>query len=219
MTQYCETLREISSAKEEVPGRRGYPGYMYSDLASIYERAGVVKGKKGSITLLTVVSMPGDDVTHPIPDLTGYITEGQIFLSRDLANKGIYPPIQPLGSLSRLMNNGIGAGKTREDHKGVADQLYGAYARSQDVKSISTIIGREALSESEKMYLEFGEAFENRFIRQGPYERRTFEQTLDIGWELLSLLPESELTRIKKEYIAKYYKKAENAENTAEEKK
>ncbi|MGC8629137.1 MAG: V-type ATP synthase subunit B [Candidatus Micrarchaeia archaeon] len=207
MTQYAETLREISSAREEVPGRRGYPGYMYTDLASIYERAGIIKGKKGSITQLNVVTMPGDDITHPIPDLTGYITEGQIFLARDLNNKGIYPPIQPLGSLSRLMSNGIGEGKTREDHKGVADQLYGAYARAQEVRSISAIIGKEALSQEERLYLDFGDAFENKFIKQGVYERRTFEQTLDIGWELLSMLPESELTRVKQEYISKYYKK------------
>jgi len=208
MTQYAETLREISSAREEVPGRRGYPGYMYTDLASIYERAGVIKNKKGSITQLNVVTMPSDDVTHPIPDLTGYITEGQIFLSRDLANKGIYPPIQPLGSLSRLMNNGIGAGKTREDHRGVADQLYGAYAKAQDAKNISTIVGKEALSEDERRYLEFADAFENKFIRQGADERRSIEQTLDIGWELLSTLPEEDLTRISKELVAKYYKKA-----------
>ncbi|MGC8676223.1 MAG: V-type ATP synthase subunit B [Candidatus Micrarchaeia archaeon] len=206
MTQYAETLREISSAREEVPGRRGYPGYMYTDLASIYERAGVIKNKKGSITQLNVVTMPGDDVTHPIPDLTGYITEGQIFLSRELASKGIYPPIQPMGSLSRLMNNGIGKDKTREDHKGVADQLYGAYAKAQDARSISTIIGKEALSEGERLYLEFGDRFENEFIKQGIDERRSIEQTLDIGWDLLSMLPESDLTRIKKEYIDKYYK-------------
>ncbi len=213
MTQYAETLREISSAREEVPGRRGYPGYMYTDLASLYERAGVIRNKKGSITQLNVVTMPGDDVTHPIPDLTGYITEGQIFLSRDLANKGIYPPIQPLGSLSRLMNNGIGEGKTREDHKQVADQLYGAYARAQDVRDISMIIGKEALSEAERRYLDFGEEFENRFIKQGVYEQRTFEQTLDIGWDLLSMLPEEELTRIKEEYIRKYYKNKSEKEN------
>jgi len=208
MTQYAETLREISSAREEVPGRRGYPGYMYTDLASIYERAGVIRNKKGSITQLNVVTMPGDDVTHPIPDLTGYITEGQIFLSRELANRGIYPPIQPLGSLSRLMNNGIGPGKTREDHKGVADQLYGAYARAQDVRSISAIIGKEALSANERLYLDFGNEFENKFIKQGVNERRTFEQTLEIGWDLLSMLPETDLTRIKKEYVDKYYRRA-----------
>ncbi|MEM0147142.1 MAG: V-type ATP synthase subunit B, partial [Candidatus Micrarchaeaceae archaeon] len=215
MTQYAETLREIASAREEVPGRRGYPGYMYTDLASIYERAGVIRGKKGSITQLNVVTMPGDDVTHPIPDLTGYITEGQIFLDRELANKGIYPPIQPLGSLSRLMNNGIGKDKTREDHKGVADQLYGAYARAREVRSISMIIGKDALSEDEKLYLDFGDAFENRFIRQEINERRSIEQTLDIGWELLSMLPEADLTRVKKEHIEKYYKAKAKASTNA----
>ncbi len=207
MTNYAEALRELSSAREEVPGRRGYPGYMYTDLASIYERAGIVKGKKGSITQLNVVTMPSDDVTHPIPDLTGYITEGQIYLSRDLVNKGIYPPIQPLGSLSRLMNNGIGQGKTREDHSNVANQLYSAYASAQDAKSLSAIVGAEALSESDKRYLKFGDDFEARFIGQGFYERRTIEETLEIGWELLSMLPEGELTRIKKEYLQKYYGK------------
>ncbi len=207
MTNYCEALRELSSAREEVPGRRGYPGYMYTDLASIYERAGIVKGKKGSITQLNVVSMPSDDVTHPIPDLTGYITEGQIFLARDLHNKGIYPPINPLGSLSRLMNNGIGAGKTREDHRGVADQLYGAYAKAQDAKNLSSIVGAEALSESDRLYLKLGEEFENKFVRQGLYEDRSIEETLKTGWDVLSLLPEGELTRIKSDYIAKYYKK------------
>lgn len=207
MTSYAEALRELSSAREEVPGRRGYPGYMYTDFASIYERAGVIKGKKGSITQLNVVTMPSDDVTHPIPDLTGYITEGQIFLSRELANKGIYPPIQPLGSLSRVMDKGIGAGKTREDHRGVADQLYGAYARYQEARNLSSIVGEEALGESDKLYLNFGKQFEERFIGQGQYEHRSIEQTLDLGWELLSMLPEEELTRIKEEYVKKYYRK------------
>ncbi len=207
MTNYAEALRELASAREEVPGRRGYPGYMYTDLASIYERAGVLRGKKGSITQLPVVTMPSDDVTHPIPDLTGYITEGQIFLSRTLNNKGIYPSINPLVSLSRLMNNGIGSGKTREDHRGVADQLFGAYARAQEAKSLSSIVGAEALSESDKKYLAFGDGFEDRFIRQGFNEDRTVEKTLDIGWDLLSMLPESELSRVKEEYIKKYYKK------------
>ena len=207
MTNYAEALRELSSAREEVPGRRGYPGYMYTDLASLYERAGIVKGKKGSITQLDIVTMPSDDVTHPIPDLTGYITEGQIFLSRDLVNKGIYPAVQPLGSLSRLMNNGIGAGKTREDHKGVSDQLYGSYAKAQDAKNLSAIVGVEALSESDKRYLKFGDEFEKRFLGQGLYERRSIEETLELGWELLSMLPAEELTRIKKEDIEKYYKK------------
>ncbi len=219
MTNYAEALRELSSAREEVPGRRGYPGYMYTDFASIYERAGVVKGKKGSITQLDIVTMPGDDVTHPIIDLTGYITEGQIYMSRDLVNKGIYPPIQPIGSLSRLMPNGIGAGKTREDHRGVADQLYGAYARAQEAKSLSSIVGAEALSEMDKMFLRFGDEFENRFIRQGTYEARSIDDTLDIGWELLSMLPEQELNRIKEEYIAKYYKREKNAKEGKQEKR
>ncbi len=216
MTNYAEALRELSSAREEVPGRRGYPGYMYTDLASIYERAGIIKGKKGSITQLNVVTMPSDDVTHPIPDLTGYITEGQIFRSRDLVNKGVYPPIQPLGSLSRLMNNGIGAGKTREDHSNVANQLYSAYAKAQDAKSLSAIVGAEALSESDKRYLKFGDEFEARFIGQGFNERRTIEDTLGIGWDLLSLLPQDELTRVKKDFIAKYYKGAKAQEKKVE---
>ncbi len=207
MTNYAESLRELSSAREEVPGRRGYPGYMYTDLASLYERAGIVKGKKGSITQLEIVTMPSDDVTHPIPDLTGYITEGQIFLSRDLTNKGVYPPVQPIGSLSRLMNEGIGAGKTREDHRGVADQLYGFYARALDARNLSAIVGAEALSDTDKMYLKFGDDFENRFLRQGFYDRRTIDETLDLGWELLSQLPREDLTRIKKEYVEKYYRK------------
>ncbi len=206
MTNYAEALRELSSAREEVPGRRGYPGYMYTDLASIYERAGIIKGKKGSITQLNIVTMPSDDVTHPIPDLTGYITEGQIFLSRDLVNKGIYPPVQPIGSLSRLMGGGIGAGKTREDHRGVADQLYGSYAKAQDAKNLSAIVGVEALSDTDKQYLKFGEDFENKFLKQGFYDRRTIEETLDLGWELLSSLPKVDLTRIKKEFVDKYYK-------------
>ncbi len=209
MTNYAEALRELSSAREEVPGRRGYPGYMYTDLASIYERAGIIKGRKGSITQFNVLTMPGGDITHPIPDLTGYITEGQIFLNGDLKNKGVYPPVGVQRSLSRLMNNGIGPGKTREDHRGVADQLGGAYSRAQEAKNLSAVVGAEALSDSDKLYLKFGEAFEARFIGQGQYERRDIEKTLDIGWELLSMLPENELTRIKKDYVAKYYKKAE----------
>ncbi|MGC9142938.1 MAG: V-type ATP synthase subunit B, partial [Candidatus Micrarchaeia archaeon] len=208
MTNYAEALRELSSAREEVPGRRGYPGYMYTDLASIYERAGMIKGKKGSITQLNVVTMPGDDVTHPIPDLTGYITEGQIYLDRGLYNRGIYPPINPQGSLSRLMNNGIGEGKTRADHRGVADQLYGAYSKAVEARNLSAIVGEEALSELDKLYLKFGEGFENSFMKQGIDERRDIEKTLSIGWDLLSMLPEVELTRIKKEFIAKYYKRA-----------
>ena len=206
MTNYAEALRELSSAREEVPGRRGYPGYMYTDLSGIYERAGIIRGKKGSITQLDVVTMPGDDITHPIPDLTGYITEGQIFLSRELHNKSVYPPVNPMGSLSRLMNMGIGSGKTREDHRGVADQLYGAYAKAQEASSLSSIVGEEALSEDDRRYLKFGSEFEKRFLSQSHSERRTIEETLSIGWELLSSLPQRELTRIKPEYVKKYYK-------------
>jgi V/A-type H+/Na+-transporting ATPase subunit B len=207
MTNYCEALRELSSAREEVPGRRGYPGYMYTDLAGIYERAGIIKGRKGSITQLDVVTMPGDDVTHPIPDLTGYITEGQIFMSRELTNKGIYPGINPIGSLSRLMGSGIGPKKTREDHRGVADQLYGAYAKAKEAISLSSIVGEEALSDLDKLYLKFGNDFEKKFIAQRRDERRSIEETLSIGWDLISNLPERELTRVKPEFIEKYYKK------------
>jgi V/A-type H+/Na+-transporting ATPase subunit B len=207
MTNYCESLRELSSAREEVPGRRGYPGYMYTDLASIYERAGIIKGKKGSITQLDILTMPGEDITHPIPDLTGYITEGQIVLSRELANKGIYPPINPLGSLSRLMNTEIGEGKTRGDHRGVADQLYGSYAKALEARNLSAIVGTEALSENDRKYLKFGERFEREFISQPQGERRDLEKTLSIGWDLLSGFDETELTRIKSEYVKKYYMK------------
>ncbi len=207
MTNYAEALRELSSAREEVPGRRGYPGYMYTDLASIYERAGLIKGKRGSITQFNILTMPGEDITHPIPDLTAYITEGQIFLSRELANKGIYPPINPLGSLSRLMNTEIGEGRTRADHRGVADQLYGSYAKALEARNLSSIVGTEALSESDRQYLKFGDEFERRFLSQGHDERRDLEQTLGIGWDLLSEFDKYELTRIKPEFIDKYYKR------------
>jgi V/A-type H+-transporting ATPase subunit B len=208
MTNYCEALREISTAREEVPGRRGYPGYMYTDLATIYERAGRVKGKAGSITQLVILTMPDDDITHPIPDLTGYITEGQIVLSRQLHRRGIYPPIDVLPSLSRLMNLGIGPGKTREDHRNVADQLYAFYAQGRDLRRLVSIIGEEALSETDRRYLKFADDFEERFIGQGE-ENRTIEDTLTIGWELLSILPKSELKRIKQDYIEKYYPEEE----------
>ncbi len=204
MTNYCEALREISAARKEVPGRRGYPGYMYTDLSTIYERAGVIKGNKGSITQLSILSMPGDDITHPIPDLTGYITEGQIVVSRELHNKGIYPAIDVMPCLSRLMNLGIGKGKTREDHRGVADQLYAGYAGGRDLKALSAVVGEEALTETDIKYLRFADAFEKRFVSQGKNEDRNIEQTLDLGWELLSGLPETELKRIKKEFIEKY---------------
>jgi len=207
MTNYCEALREISSAREEVPGRRGYPGYMYTDLASIYERAGVIKGRKGTVTQLSILSMPGDDITHPIPDLTGYITEGQIVVSRELHRKGIYPPIDVLPSLSRLMNLGIGKQKTREDHRGVADQLYASYAEGRDLRSLSAVVGEEALTDVDKKYLKFADIFENGFVSQGKEENRDIETTLDLGWKLLSTLPDSELKRIKLEYIQKYGKK------------
>ncbi len=207
MTNYCEALREIAAAREEVPGRRGYPGYMYTDLSTIYERAGCIKGKKGTVTQLSILSMPGDDITHPIPDLTGYITEGQIVVSRDLHRKGIYPPVDVLPSLSRLMNAGIGKQKTREDHRGTADQLYAAYAEGRDLRSLSAVVGEEALTEIDKNYLKFADTFEKRFIAQGRYEDRPIEGTLDLGWELLSVLPETELKRVKREHIEKYGRK------------
>ena len=210
MTNYCEALREISTAREEVPGRRGYPGYMYTDLATIYERAGRVKGKKGSITQLIILTMPDDDITHPIPDLTGYITEGQLVLSRHLHRRGIYPPFDVLPCLSRLMNLGIGPGKTREDHRGVANQLYAAYAKGRDLRRLVAIIGEEALSELDRKYLKFADDFEKNFITQSPEEDRSIEKTLEIGWELLSILPVEELKQVKREHIEKYYpKKAE----------
>lgn len=208
VTNYCEALREISTAREEVPGRRGYPGYMYTDLATIYERAGRVKGEAGSITQLVILTMPDDDITHPIPDLTGYITEGQIVLSRQLHRRGIYPPIDVLPSLSRLMNLGIGPGKTREDHRNVADQLYAFYAQGRDLRRLVSIIGEEALSETDRRYLKFADDFEERFIGQGE-ENRTIEDTMTIGWELLSILPKAELKRIKQEFIEEYYPKEE----------
>jgi V/A-type H+-transporting ATPase subunit B len=205
MTNYCEALREISTAREEVPGRRGYPGYMYTDLATIYERAGRIKGKDGSITQLVILTMPDDDITHPIPDLTGYITEGQIVLSRHLHRRNIYPPIDVLPSLSRLMNLGIGKDKTRADHRNVADQLYATYAEGRDLRRLVSIIGEEALTEIDRKYLKFADEFEERFIGQGN-EDRDIEETLSISWELLSLLPRSELKRIKPEFIEMYYK-------------
>jgi len=207
MTNYCEALREIASAREEVPGRRGYPGYMYTDLASIYERAGRIKGRNGTITQLSILSMPGDDITHPIPDLTGYITEGQIVLSRDIHRKGIYPPIDPLPCLSRLMNLGIGKERTREDHRGVADQLYAGYAEGRDLRALSAVVGEEALSESDRRYLKFADEFEKRFITQAPDEDRSIEKTLDLGWDLFSTIPEGELKRLKQDYIEKYGRK------------
>jgi V/A-type H+-transporting ATPase subunit B len=208
MTNYCEALRQIGAAREEVPGRRGYPGYMYTDLACIYERAGMIKGKKGSVTQIPILTMPGDDITHPIPDLTGYITEGQIVVSRELHRKGIYPPINVLPSLSRLMNLGIGKGKTREDHKKVSDQMYAGYAEGNDLRGLVAIVGKDALSERDRLLLEFADLFENRFVRQGYDEDRTIEDTLGVGWEILSTLPVEQLTRIDRDLIAKYHPKA-----------
>jgi len=204
MINYCGALREISTAREEVPGRRGYPGYMYTDLATIYERAGRIKGKTGSITQLPILTMPDDDITHPVPDLTGYITEGQIVLSRDLFRRGADPPIDVLPCLSRLMNLGIGPGKTREDHRNVADQLYASYAYGRDLRRLVAIVGEEALTELDKIYLKFADEFEKKFITQGD-EDRSIERTLEIGWDLMSMLPEDELKRIKREFIKKYH--------------
>ena len=204
ITNYAEALREVSAAKKEVPGRRGYPGYMYTDLATMYERAGRRQGKKGSITMLPILTMPEDDKTHPIPDLTGYITEGQIILSRELHRKGIVPPVDVLPSLSRLKDKGIGTGKTREDHAGTMNQLFAAYSRGKDAKELMTILGEAALSEDDKLYAKFAEEFEKRYVGQGNNTNRSIEETLNIGWELLSILPTRELKRIKPEYIEKY---------------
>ena len=209
ITNYAEALREISAAKKEVPGRRGYPGYLYTDLATMYERAGRQLGKDGSITMIPILSMPEDDKTHPIPDLTGYITEGQIILSRELYRRGINPPVDVLPSLSRLKDKGIGAGKTREDHSGTMNQLFAAYAAGKENKELMSILGEAALSPTDLLYAKFADEFEKRYVAQGADENRSIEQTLDLGWELLSILPRSELKRIKPEYIDKYLGKAE----------
>ncbi len=211
MTYYAEALREVSAARKEVPGRRGYPGYLYTDLATIYERAGRKKGSKGSITMMPILTMPDDDKTHPIPDLTGYITEGQIILSRDLHQKNIAPPIDVLPSLSRLKDKGIGKGKTREDHADTMNQLFAAYSRGKDARELAIILGESALSDIDKMYAKFSTEFENRYVSQGYQTERSITDTLDIGWELLRILPRSELKRIRDEWIDKYYyaKKAE----------
>ncbi len=205
MTNYCEALREISAARKEVPGRRGYPGYLYTDLSTVYERAGRLKTSSGSITQIPVISMPEDDKTHPIPDLTGYITEGQIILDRSLHRKGIYPPINVLPSLSRLRDKGIGRGKTREDHADVSNQLFAAYARGKEVQELAVILGEAALSEADKAFFKFADVFEDRFVRQSQDENRTIEETIELGWQLLTLLPKSELKRIRQEYIDRYY--------------
>ncbi len=204
ITNYCEALREVSAARKEVPGRRGYPGYLYTDLASMYERAGRIRGKQGSITQIPILTMPEDDKTHPIPDLTGYITEGQIILSRELYKKGVTPPIDVLPSLSRLKDKGIGAGKTREDHADTMNQLFSAYARGKESKELAAILGEAALSDTDKLYAKFAEEFEKRYVSQGFTVNRSIEETLDLGWELLRILPRSELKRIKEQYIEKY---------------
>ena len=211
----CEALREISAAREEVPGRRGYPGYMYTDLSTIYERAGRIKGRKGSITQIPILSMPDDDITHPIPDLTGYITEGQFVLSRDLHRRGIYPPVDVLPSLSRLMDEGIGPGRTREDHAGVSNQLYAGYAEGRDMRDLVAVVGEEALTSRDRKYLEFADVFEKRFVTQGKNEERSIEETLDIGWDLLATLPEGELKRIDEHIIKKYHPKYRARTRTA----
>lgn len=209
LTNYCEALREVSAARDEVPGRRGYPGYMYTDLAGLYERAGRIAGKEGSITQMPILVMPQDDITHPIPDLTGYITEGQIVLSRDLHRKGIYPPVDVLPSLSRLMSGGIGDERTREDHSGVSDQLYSAYAAGRDLRDLVAVVGEEALTERDQKFLQFADEFEKEFITQSKDEDRTIEETLDLGWKLLSLLPKSELKRVREEHIPIYLPETE----------
>ncbi|NLO82552.1 MAG: V-type ATP synthase subunit B [Clostridiales bacterium] len=204
ITNYAEALREVSAARKEVPGRRGYPGYMYTDLATMYERAGRIRGKKGSITQIPILTMPEDDKTHPIPDLTGYITEGQIILSRELHRKGVSPPIDVLPSLSRLKDKGIGEGKTREDHADTMNQLFAAYARGKEAKELAVVLGEAALSDVDKLYAKFADEFEMRYVSQGYETNRSIEETLDLGWELLSILPRSELRRIRDEYIDKY---------------
>src|ERR671918_320079 len=206
ITNYAEALREISAAREEVPGRKGYPGYLYTDLANNYERAGRIKGKNGSVTQVPILSMPADDITHPIPDLTGYITEGQIVLGRDLFRKGIYPPVNVLMSLSRLMKDGVGEGKTRSDHMEVGNQLYDAYSRAQEVRALSEIVGRAGLTGVDLKYLDAGDRFEQHFLKQAPDENRTLEETLTRAWDVLSDLPEGELTKIKEKHVRQYYK-------------
>ncbi|WP_331234548.1 ATP synthase subunit B [Natronorarus salvus] len=215
ITNYCEALREIGAAREEVPGRRGYPGYMYTDLATLYERAGRIEGRDGSVTQIPILSMPGDDDTHPIPDLTGYITEGQIYIDRALNSQGIEPPINVSPSLSRLMDDGIGEGLTRADHSDVANQMFAAYAEGKDLRDLVNIVGREALSERDNLFLDFADRFETEFVQQGYETNRSIEETLDIGWTLLSMLPKEELNRIDEEFIAEHY--VEDGQAEAEE--
>ncbi|MGD8404671.1 MAG: V-type ATP synthase subunit B [Anaerolineales bacterium] len=212
MTNYCEALREISNIRGEVPSRKGYPGYLYSDLASLYERTGRIKTSDGSITQLPILTMPNDDITHPVPDLTGYITEGQITLSRDLDHQGIYPPVAVLPSLSRLAKDGIGEGKTRADHSHWASQLFAAYAHVQDVRALASVIGEEELSKVDQRYVRFGQAFEREFVNQGSLENRTIQTTLEIGWKLLSMLPKEELTRVNQEELQEYYQGSDGSD-------
>ncbi|QSG10944.1 Archaeal/vacuolar-type H+-ATPase subunit B [Halapricum desulfuricans] len=216
MTNYCEALREIGAAREEVPGRRGYPGYMYTDLAQLYERAGRIKGVDGSITQIPILTMPSDDITHPIPDLTGYITEGQIIIDPDLNSQGIQPPINVLPSLSRLMDDGIGEGLTRADHADVSDQLYAAYAEGEDLRDLVNIVGREALSERDNKYLDFADRFEAEFVQQGFTTDRDIEETLEIGWDLLSMLPKEELNRVDEDLIEEHYREETEEQVTAD---
>ena len=213
MTAYAEALREFSSSKGEIPGRKGYPGYLYSDLSGIYERAGMIKGKKGSVTQIPILTMPNDDLTHPVPDLTGYITEGQIVLDRELEQKNIYPSVSILSSLSRLMKDGIGKGFTRDDHPALANQLFSSFAKVQDAKVLASVIGEDELSDSDKMYMEFGRRFENVFLKQGIFDNRPIDLTLDIGWKLLSMLPKEELDRIELPMLERYYKPEESPIN------
>ncbi len=207
MTNYCEALREISAARSEVPGRRGYPGYLYTDLATMYERAGRIRKNKGSVTQMPILTMPGDDITHPIPDLTGYITEGQLVMDRELHRKGIYPPLNVLPSLSRLMKDGIGEGHTREDHSDVSNQLYAAYAEGKDLRALVAVVGEEALTDRDRHYLNFADRFERKFVNQGRDADRSIESTLDLGWELLSTLPTTELKRVDPKFIEKYLRR------------
>lgn len=210
MTNYCEALREISTTRGEVPGRKGYPGYLYSNLAELYERAGKVEGSTGSITQIPILTMPNDDISHPIPDLTGYITEGQIVLDREMSQKGLYPPVAGLPSLSRLMKDGIGEGMTREDHKDVSSQLFASYSKVKSIRNLAAIIGEEEVSDLDKLYLKFGKELESKFFTQGEHEDRSIDETLDLGWKILSILPKDELVRIKSEYIEKYLPKTDS---------
>nr|WP_319488323.1 V-type ATP synthase subunit B [uncultured Caproiciproducens sp.] len=217
MTSYAEALREFSSSKGEIPGRKGFPGYLYSDLASLYERAGMIRGKKGSVTQIPILTMPNDDVTHPVPDLTGYITEGQIVLDRSFDSSGLYPPVAVLPSLSRLMKDGIGAGYTREDHSALSNQLFASYAKVMDARSLASVIGEEELSPIDKKYVEFGKLFESQFVNQGFNENRTIDQSLDLGWKLLSTLPRGELDRVDDAILDKYYAKTQEPEKPDQE--